>query len=329
MASRVGWVAPADRMSPRDCVALATAADAAGFCGVLAADTFQPWLPSLGQAPFVWNLLSAIGEHTGGDIVAGMAVAGYRLHPAVLAQAAATLAALHHGRVWISLAPGESIHEHITGLHIPEAPERIDRMFEALELVQKLFSASRDAKSTRFHGAHFTMEAARVWTMPPTLPQIVIATSGPTTARRAGRVADGIMVLGTSVSRAEALLDRFRDGAEASGRDADSLRRVAYMNVSWAPDRTAARQAALARFPMAAMRFAHGDLRSPHTIEQIARLVRAEDLGDGVLVTDDAGEIRAAIASLLGAGFQQVYLNNVADNHAEFLHMAVDSLLPQ
>lgn len=312
----------------RDAVTLGELADAAGFRGVLAADLFQPWLPSLGQAPFVWNLLSAAGEHTTGDLAVGMAVPGYRMHPAALAQAAATLAALHPGRVWISLSPGEAINEHVTGTPWPEPPERIERMFEALDAVRKLFAASAASRDSRFRGTYVTQEAARLWTLPAKPPPVLVAAGGPVTASRAGRVADGLLAIGIGPDQAGRLLRRFTDGAMAADRDPRTLRRVAHVNLSWSPDPEQAVRQALARFPIGAMRFARGDLRSPQTVEQIARLVRVEDLAAGLLVCSAPQRICELLAAYLALGYEQVYLNNVGDNHAEFIRMCAEQVLP-
>lgn len=324
----MGWVLPVDRVSVRDAVTLGELADAAGFRGVLAADLFQPWLPSLGQAPFVWNLLSATGEHTAGDLAAGMAVPGYRLHPAALAHAAATLAALHPGRVWISLSPGEAINEHVTGAPWPEPPERIERMFEALDAIRKLFAASAAGRDSRFRGAYVTQESARLWTLPDRPPPVLVAAGGPVTASRAGRVADGLLAIGIAPEQARRLLRRFTDGAEAADRDPRALLRVAHVSVSWAPDPDQAVRQALTRFPIGAMRFARGDLRSPQTVEQISRLVRAEDLDAGLLICSEPSRITELVAAYLDLGYQQVYLNNVGDNHAEFIRMCAERVLP-
>lgn len=319
MDSRVGYVVPGDRVSPRDAVRLAGDAAAAGFSGTLVADLFQPWLPSLGQAPFVWGLLAAIGERAPGELAAGMVVPGYRMHPAALAQAAATLACLHPDRVWLSMAPGEAINEHVTGQRWPEAPERIDRMFEAIELIQKLFAASAAGRDTRFAGEHFTLESSRLWTFPAQPPRLLVATSGPVTARRAGRVADGLLTAGVTVEQAGRLLRQFSEGAAQAGRDHGELLRVAHVNVCWAPDPEQAVRQALDRYPIGAMRFARGDLRSPELVAQIGKLVRSNDIDDRLLVSADLGQHREMVQRYFELGFDQVYVSNVGDDHDGFI----------
>lgn len=319
MDARVGYVVPVDGVTPREAVELAVLAEQAGFDGVMASDTFQPWLPSLGQAPHVWSLLGALAEHTSGDFGAGMAVAGDRMHPAALAQAAATLGALHPGRHWVSLGGGEALHEHVTGGYWPEPPERIARLFEAVELVRRLFAGSVAGRDVRYAGEHFRLESSRLWTMPPQPPAVLVATSGPVTARRAGRSADGLLAVAVQPQQAALVLERFREGAREAGRDPAAMPAWLHLNLSWAATEEEAVANVTERYPMAAMRFARGDLRSPHVVEQIARLVRPEDFAGRLPVSADPAVHQEQIRAYLDLGYDRVFVHNVGGNQAAFL----------
>src|SRR5450631_3576884 len=134
-----------EQFAPQEDVGYSAAAVAAGFTGVMAADHFQPWVPGQGQAAFVWNVLTATAERTTGDLGPGVTCPSFRFHPAIGAQASATLAAMYPGRHWLGLGSGEALNEHILGGYWPETPERIARMFEAIEIIKKLFgSKDRD-----------------------------------------------------------------------------------------------------------------------------------------------------------------------------------------
>lgn len=328
MTGRVGYVAAIDRVRPREAVDLAVLAERAGFAGTLAVDMFQPWLPSLGQAPAVWPVLSAIAEHTSGDFGPGMAVAGARMHPAAIAQTSATLAAMHPDRHWLTLASGEALHEHVTGGYWPEPPERINRLFEAVELIRRLFTASAAGRDARFSGEHFTLETSRLWTMPERAPKILVATGGPVTARRAGRAADGLLAVGVSYEQAAVVLERFRAGAAEAGKDAASMPAWLHLNVSWAATDAAAVEQAVSYYPIGAMRFARGDLRSPQVIEQIARLVRPEDLAGRLTMSADPAVHAAEIARHLALGYDRVFVHNVGVNQAAFLDAYAREVLP-
>ncbi|MBE7324776.1 TIGR03557 family F420-dependent LLM class oxidoreductase [Nocardioides sp. Y6] len=325
---RVGYVVPVDAVSPREAVDLARMAEQAGFDGVVAADTFQPWLPSLGQAPHLWALLGALAEHTSGDFGAGMVAAGDRHHPAAIAQAAATLAALHPGRHWISLGNGEALHEHVTGGYWPEPPERIARLFEAVDLIKKLFAGSLAGRDVRHDGQRFSLESARLWTMPERPPAVLVATSGPVTARRAGRQADGLLAVAAQPAQAEQVLERFREGAREVGKDPDAMPAWLHLNVSWASTEADAAAAVVQRYPMAAMRFARGDLRSPHVVEQIARLVRPEDFLDRLPVSADPAVHLAEIKAYLELGYDRVFVHQVGVHQVAFLEAFGRDVLP-
>ncbi len=137
----------------------------------MAADHFQPWVPQQGQSAFVWNVLAALGERTRGDMGPGVTAPTFRWHPAMVAQASATLAAMYPGRHWLGLGSGEALNEHVTGEYWPEAPERINRMFEAIDVIKKLFTASLAGKDIKHSGPFFKLESTRLWTMPKVAPR--------------------------------------------------------------------------------------------------------------------------------------------------------------
>ncbi|HEY8588310.1 MAG TPA: LLM class flavin-dependent oxidoreductase, partial [Naasia sp.] len=230
----IGYAAPLEQFPPAEAVALAAHAESRGFSGVMAADHFQPWVPAQGQGSFVWNVLTAIAERTVGDLGPGVTAPTFRWHPAVVAQASATLAAMYPNRHWLGIGSGEALNEHIVGQYWPEAPERINRMFEAVEVIQKLFTGSRAGRDVKHSGPFFRLESTRLWTMPEILPPILVATAGPVTARRAGRHVDGLITMGAPVEKVAALFSRFDDGARESGR-ATPTAKVLRLDLSWAP----------------------------------------------------------------------------------------------
>ena len=153
----VGYAAMLEQFHPTEAVDLSAHAEAHGFSGVMAADHYQPWVPAQGQAAFVWNVLTALGERTTGDIGPGVTAPTFRWHPAVVAQASATLAAMYPGRHWLGLGSGEALNEHIVANYWPEAPERINRMFEAIEIIKKLFSSSIAGKDVKHAGQFYKL----------------------------------------------------------------------------------------------------------------------------------------------------------------------------
>lgn len=323
---RVGWAAMLERFAPQQAVELSRAADAAGFAGVLASDPFQPWVPAQGEAAHVWTMLGAIGAATAGTLATGAVTPSFRAHPAVVAQAAATLASLYPGRHWLGLGAGEALNEHIVGGYWPEAPERINRLFEAIDIIGRLFASARTGKDVKFAGEWFRLESTRLWTVPDSPPPIVVSTAGPLTARRAGRVADGLLVAATSPERAAPLLERYLQGARDAGRPPGV--RAVRVDLAWAPDEQDAIEAALRNWPNGAMRFPKGDIRSPAEFEQFAKLLRAGDVTGQLTVSSDPDVHRAAIQRLVDVGFTEVYLHNAGTDQAGFLEVFGRDVLP-
>jgi len=316
-----------EQFPPTEALALAAYAEQRGFTGVMAADRFQPWVPRQGEASFVWNVLGALGQITRGDLGTGMTVPTFRWHPAMVAQASATLAAMYPGRHWLGVGSGEAIDEHVTGPYWPETAERINRMFEAIEIIKKLFVASLAGRDTKHNGPHFTLESTRLWTMPEVAPEILVATSGPVTAKRAGRTVDGIIIDGAPMDKIDGLFARFDEGARESGRIGGT--KVLRLHLSWAPTLEAAMANAMTEWPNGGMRFPRSDIRSPFEFEQLSRLVRPEDFEGRMLVSEDPDAHRASIQAFLDLGFDRIYLHNVGRNQREWIDVFARDVLPK
>lgn len=314
---------------PRTAVELAVHAERHGFSGVMAADHFQPWTPEQGQSPFVWSVLSAIGERTTGDLGPGVTTPAFRWHPAIVAQASATTATMFPGRHWLGIGSGEAINEHVVAPYWPEAPERIDRMFEAVDLIRKLFTGSLQNRDVRYAGKFFTMESTRLWTMPDTAPEVLVAGSGPVTAKRIGRSADGIITVGAPGDKVPQLLTRFAEGAREAGRDARTMPKVIQLHHSWAPSAEEATRQAVERWPIGAMPFRKSDIRSPYDFKQLARNVRTEDFEGHVLISPDLEEHRAYIQSHIDMGFDRIYLHHVGEDQRGWLEAVGARVLPE
>ena len=325
----IGYAAMLEQFHPTEIVELSAYAESLGFSGVMAADHFQPWVPQQGQSAFVWNVLSALGERTRGDIGPGVTAPTFRWHPAMVAQASATLAAMYPGRHWLGLGSGEALNEHIVGQYWPEAPERINRMFEAIEIIKKLFTASLAGKDTKHSGQFYKLESTRLWTMPEVPPEILVATAGPVTAKRAGKYADGLITVGAPLEKISMLFGKFDDGARESGRDPESMPKVLQIHLSWAPTDEEAIANAMTEWPNGGMKFPKADIRSPFEFEQIARLVRPEDFEGRMVISSDPDVHRANIQKYVDLGFDRIYLHNVGRNQREWIDVFAKDVLPK
>ncbi|WP_102509035.1 TIGR03557 family F420-dependent LLM class oxidoreductase [Sanguibacter massiliensis] len=325
----IGYAAMLEQFHPTEVVALSAYAEEHGFSGVMAADHFQPWVPQQGQSAFVWNVLAALGERTKGDIGPGVTAPTFRWHPAMVAQASATLAAMYPGRHWLGLGSGEALNEHIVGQYWPEAPERINRLFEAIEIIKKLFGSSLAGKDTKHSGQFYKLESTRLWTMPEVAPEILVATAGPVTAKRAGRHADGLITVGAPLEKISMLFGKFDDGVRESGRDPESLPKVLQIHLSWAPTDEEAMANALTEWPNGGMKFPKADIRSPFEFEQIAKLVRPEDFEGRMVISADPDVHRANIQKYVDLGFDRIYLHNVGRNQREWIDVFARDVLPK
>ncbi len=325
----VGYAAMLEQFHPTEVVELTAYAEQHGFSGCMAADHFQPWVPRQGNASFVWNVLTAVGERTSGDMGPGVTCPSFRFHPAIVAQAAATLEAMYPGRSWLGLGAGEALNEHVIAGYWPEAGERSLRMFEAVELIKKLYDASLAGKDVKHAGRFFTMETTRLWTMPEQAPPILVATAGPINAKKTGKLADGIITVGAPVEKIGGLFEKFAEGAREAGKDPDSMPKVLQLHLSWAPTDEEALTNALTEWPNGGMKFPKADIRSPHDFAAMAELVRAEDFEGRMVISSDPDEHRAYIQRFVDLGFDRVYLHNVGRNQRDWIDVFGRDVLPK
>jgi len=321
----IGYAAMLEQFGPVEVTEYAALAEASGFTGVMAADHVAPWVPAQGQAPFVWNVLTAIGHRTQGDLGPGVTCPSFRLHPSTVAHASATLAAMYPDRHWLGLGSGEALNEHVTGQYWPEGPERLRRMWEAVEIISKLFSGA----DVKHRGEFFRLETMRLWTMPATPPPIYVATAGPVTAKRAGRTVDGIITPGGTVDKVAGLLERFDEGAREAGRDPSEQMKILQVHLSWAPTDAEAMANALTEWPNGGMKFPKQDIRSPFDFEQLAALVRPEDFEGRMVISSDPDDHRAQLQRFLDLGVDRIYVHNVGRNQPEWLEVFGRDVLPK
>jgi coenzyme F420-dependent glucose-6-phosphate dehydrogenase len=324
-SAKIGYAAMLEQFGPNEVVDYCVRAEAAGFSGVMAADHFAPWVPRQGNAPFVWEVLAVAGARTKGDLGPGVTCPSFRMHPAIVAQAAATLGAMYPGRTWLGLGSGEALNEHAIAGYWPETPERINRMFEAIEIIAKLFSG----KDVKHDGRFFKMETSRLWTMPEKAPPIYVATAGPITAKRTGQFADGIITVGAPEAKLETVFAKFEEGAREAGKDPSKMPRILQLHLSWAATDEEAVAQAVAEWPNGGMPYPKQDIRSPFDFEQMARFVRPEDFNGRMLMSADLEVHRREIQKFLDMGFDQIYLHNVGRNQVEWIDAFGREVLPK
>lgn len=313
----IGYAAALEQFHPTELLHYCKLAEEHGFRGVMAADHFQPWVPQQGHNAFVYAWMGALGTTTNHSFGPGVTCPGFRYHPSVIAQAAATLAAMFPGRFWLGLGSGEALNEHVVGGEWPEALERMEMLIESTEIIQKLLSG----KAVRFRGKYFKMEKVRLYTLPDTPPPIYIAATGPQTVKFAGRSCDGLITPGAAPDKLRAILETFAQGAREAGKDPATMPKLLQLHVSWARTYDEALQNAIIEWPNGGMSFPKQDIRSPEDFAAMAKLVRPENFAGRVLISTDLDEHRAHVQGFLDLGFDEIHVHNVGRNQAEFIQV--------
>ena len=314
---RLGYWLSSEEHPPRRLVELAVAAERTGFRTAMISDHYHPWVEAQGQAPFVWGVLGAIGQATSElEVGTGVTAPILRLHPAIVAQAAATAACLLPGRFFLGLGSGERLNEHVTGQHWPSAGARREMLEEAVGIILKLFEGG----TVNHRGTHFTVEGARLFTLPDEPPPLYLAASGKRSAALAGKVADGFIGVVPSPDHVDAF--------EANGGAGKP--RLAQLHVCVDEDEVAARRTALRYWPQSALEgTALTELPRPQEFEQVAALVSEDQVAEAVVCGTDVERHLEAIAEFAAAGFDTVYVHGVGPDQEAFLRFYEAEVMPR
>jgi coenzyme F420-dependent glucose-6-phosphate dehydrogenase len=321
----IGYAAMLEQFHPTDLLDWCARAETAGFeAGFMVSEHFHPWTPQQGQSAFAWSFMGALGERTSSRFGVAVTCPGFRYHPAVIAHAAATLGAMYPDRFWLGLGAGEALNEHVVGGSWPEIGIRSSMMFEAIEVISKLFSGG----VVRHRGEHFTLESAKLYTRPERPVPIYVATAGPLNAKRTGRHADGMITVGAADDKIRMLWEKCDEGCREAGKPLGTPK-LLQIHISWARTDDEAVEAAVREWPNGGMPFAKQDIRNPEDFAAMAKLVRPEDFTDRVLMTSDLGRHIAHLQHYVDMGFDEIHLHNVGRNQAEFIEVFGKEVLPE
>jgi len=324
--TRIGYAAMLEQFHPTELLDWCAQAEEAGFeAGFMVSEHFHPWLPQQGHSAFAWSFMGALGMRTSLPFGVGVTCPGFRYHPAVIAHAAATLGAMFPGRFWLGLGAGEALNEHVVGGHWPEIGVRSSMLFEAIEVISKLFSG----EVVKHQGKYFTLESAKLYTRPDEPAPIYVATAGPFNAKRTGKFADGMITVGAADEKIVMLWDKFDEGAREAGKDPTGKPKLLQLHVSWARNDRDAIHNALFEWPNGGMPFPKQDIRNPEDFAAMAKMVQPEDFANRVLMTADLEMHAALIQHYVNMGFDEIHLHNVGRNQAEFIEVFGREVLPK
>jgi probable non-F420 flavinoid oxidoreductase len=296
----IGYHASHEQLPPSALLRCVVAAEAAGFQAAMCSDHFAPWSSRQGHSGFAWSWLGAALQATG--LSFGVVNApGQRYHPAIVAQAAATLSELFGDRFWLALGSGEASNEHITGDRWPAKAERRARLGEAAAVIRALL-----AGETVSHDGLVRVDRAKLWTLPARPPMLVGAAVSPDTAAWVGGWADGLVTINQDLDTLAAVIDAFR-GNGGGGKPL-----FLQVHLSWAADEEEALAVAHDQWRTNVFDTSVAmELELPEQFEAAARFVTPEDVRSAVLVSADLGRHTAWLAEYAELGFDRIYLHEV------------------
>jgi G6PDH family F420-dependent oxidoreductase len=311
-----GYFLSCEEHGPAELVEQARMAEQAGFTRLWISDHYHPWNDNQGQSPFVWSVIGALSQAVSLPVQTAVTCPIIRMHPAVVAQAAATSAVQLGGRFRLGIGSGEALNEHILGDAWPEADVRLEMLEEAVQVMRQLFGGEQISH----RGKHYTVENARLYTVPDEPVPIDVSAFGPHAAEVAGRIGDGFIAMAPDTSA----IERFRRSGGGTKPVAAGLK------VCWAADkdeavRTAHRLWANEQLPGELAQI----LPTPRHFEQASRLVTPDHVKADVTCGDDPDAHVETVTRYADAGFDTVYINQIGADQQGFFDFYRTKVLPQ
>jgi coenzyme F420-dependent glucose-6-phosphate dehydrogenase len=312
-----GYKLSSEEQNAPDLIRYARDAEQAGFTFAAISDHFHPWIDRQGQSPFVWSVLGGIAQATEDlYLLTGVTCPTIRTHPAIVAQAAATTAQLLPGRFALGVGSGEHLNEHIFGDQWPPAPKRLEMLEEAVEVIRLLWQGGMKT----YRGRYYTVENARIYSLPEEEPPILVAASGEKAVSLAGRIGDGLI----AVAPDEDIVSGFR----SAGGDGKPLH--AEVNVCWARAEKSAKQTAYEWWPVTGIK---GQLMQeialPSHFQQAAQMTNADDVTESVACGPDPEVHIENIRKFTDAGFTHIWIHQIGPDQDGFFEFYSNEVLPK
>ena len=317
MAVELGYTLSCEEHGPKELVRNAKAAEEAGFSFATISDHFHPWVDAQGQSPFVWTVIGGVAQATERlRLGTGVTCPLIRIHPAIVAHAAATASVMMDGRFFLGVGTGEELNEHVTGARWPAPDARLEMLEEAIALMRLLWQGGYQTHL----GKHYTVEQARIFTLPDEPVPIAVAASQRKAAELAGRLGDALI----SVAPNDKVVGFF-DNAGGSGKP-----RYGQVHVCYAESEEKGRRTAHEIWPNAAMGGALGqELATTSHYEAVAQLVREEDVAESVVCGPDPEPHLEQIGAYENAGFTHVFVHQIGPDQEGFLRFYAEKILPE
>jgi G6PDH family F420-dependent oxidoreductase len=314
---KIGYFLSSEEFDPHELVRQARMAEEAGFHALWISDHFHPWNDEQGHSPFVWSMIGAVSQATSRmKLTTAVTCPTVRLHPAIVAQAAATCAVLLEGRFALGLGSGEALNEHILCDRWPRVDERHEMLEEAVQVIRTLWQGGMQSH----RGYHYQVENARIYDLPKQPPPIVISGFGPKATRLAAQIGDGFC----TVTPEKELVDLYRSKAGKGKLVAGG------MKACWGEDEHSARATAHRLWPTEQL---PGELAqilpTPVHFEQASQLVSEEMVAEAVPCGPDIELHLRAIRNYQDAGFDELYIQQIGSEQERFFEVYANEILPR
>ena len=311
-----GYWLSSEEHPPLDLVRDARRAEEAGFEFAMISDHFHPWLDAQGHSPFVWSVIGGIAAATERlRVGTGVTCPLIRLHPAIVAQAGATCGALLPGRFFLGLGTGENLNEHVTGARWPAPDERISMFEEAIEVIRLLWAGGEQTH----RGEHYTVDHARLYTLPEDPIPIVVAADKPRAAELAGSLGDGLITTAPD----EEIVSTYR----AAGGEGP---RYGQVRLCWAEDAEEAKQTAFRLWRHSGLGGSLSqELPRPSDFDAVAESVTQEMAIEDVPCGPDPEPVVALVRAWQEAGFDHITLHQIGPDQEGFLRFWEQELRPR
>jgi G6PDH family F420-dependent oxidoreductase len=314
--AKIGYFLSCEQFGPKELVDQAKRAEAAGFEALWISDHFHPWNDEQGESPFVWGVIGALSEATSLPVSTAVTCPTVRIHPAIIAQAAATAAVQHGGRFVLGVGSGEALNEHVLADRWPAVGVRLEMLEEAIAVMRLLHTG----KEVSHHGPHYEVQEACIYTLPERPVPIYVSGFGPQAAELAGHIGDGYCLAMPDAD----LVKAFRD---SGGNDKPVQ---AGTKVSWARDREAGLDVAHRLWANEGL---PGQLAQtlprPRDFADAMTLVPRDTVAESVACGPDADEHAAQVRTYLAAGVDEVYVQQIGPDMDGFFATWQHDVLPQ
>src|SRR3954453_1277676 len=312
---RFGYFLSCEEYSPAELVDQAVAAKRAGFDALWISDHFHPWNDEQGQSPFVWGMIGALSQACSLPVTTAVTCPTTRIHPAIVAQAAATAAVQLHGRFVLGVGTGEALNEHVLGDPWPSADVRLDMLEEAVDLMRRLWSG----EVVTVRGEHYDIDTARIYTLPDEPVPVYVSAFGPKALDVAARIGDGFV----NTSDDPDTVRQFKE--KSGGKPCHGGVKVAWADSQDEGIDHAHRLWANSGLPGELSQV----LPSPRHFEQASQLVTREQTAGSVTCGPEADDPLAAFQPYLEAGFDEIYVANMGPHSADMMKLYRDEVLPE